>query len=159
MSLRRLGRDMNHDPGDGDHDAGGCADAPLHEALDDLEHMLEPGGIPVAGQAATPADRAALPASRLRETTASEVPPEETLEAPHRPASPVGPVGTEAWDTALYRMSAERLASELEIIMNARLESALVRLGEDLRRDLRNHIEIVLPEIVATLADDDLPPR
>ena len=78
---------MNHDPGDGDKDAGGRADAPLHEALDDLEHMIVPGGIPVAGPAAAVADRAALPASRLRETSASEVPPEETFDASPRPAA------------------------------------------------------------------------
>ena len=149
---------MNHNPGDGESDAGGD-DAPLHEALDDLEHMLRPGGIPATGRSVAPAGRVPHDASHAPESAAFTSPAQEMPGAPLRPAGSDDTTSVEAWDPAPYRMAADRLASEVEIIMNARLEAALARLGEDLRRDLRNHIEIVLPEIVSTLADDDIPPR
>ena len=149
---------MNHHPGDGDSDTGG-GDAPLHEALDDLEHMLGPGGIPATGRSVATAGRVPHDASHAPESTGFNSPEEEIPGASLRPADAAGATGVEAWDPARYRLAAERLASEVEIIMNARLEAALARLGEELRRDLRNHIEIVLPEIVSTLADDDIPPR
>ena len=155
----RLERGMNPNPGGGDNDADGGGDAPLHEALDDLEHMIGPGGIPVAGRSVASAGRVPHDASQAPETAGFAPPTGETPGAPLRPAEPTDTTGVEAWDPALYRMAAERLASEVEIIVNARLEAALARLGEDLRRELRNHIEIVLPEIVSTLADDDIPPR
>ena len=117
---------MNHHSGDGDHSEGkGGADAPLHEALDNLENMLGPHG------ATTPDSKDA----------------------------PVGGAEEESWDSTLYRATAQRLASELEIIMNARLEAALARVGEEIRREVRNHIEIVLPEIVSALAAAETPPR
>jgi hypothetical protein len=116
---------MNQNSGDDERSEGkGGADAPLHEALDDLENMLGPHG------ATTPDSKDA----------------------------PVGGA-EEDWDSALYRATAQRLASELEIIMNARLEAALARVGEEIRREVRNHIEIVLPEIVSALAAAETPPR
>ena len=150
---------MNQNPGGDDDDAAGGGDAPLHEALDDLEHMIGPGGIPVTGRSVAPAGRVPHDALQAPETAGFGPPMGESAGAPLRPAEPADTTGAEGWDPTLYRMAAERLASELEIIMNARLEAALARLGEDLRRELQNHIEIVLPEIVSTLADDDIPPR
>ena len=117
---------MNQNSGDDDRNEGkGGADAPLHEALDNLENMLGPRG------ATTPDSKDA----------------------------PAGGAEEESWDSALYRATAQRLASELEIIMNARLEAALARVGEEIRREVRNHIEIVLPEIVSALAAAETPPR
>ena len=149
---------MNQNPGGGESESGG-GDAPLHEALDDLEHMLGPGGIPATGSGTAPAGRAPHDASHAPAPAAFTSPASETAGVSLRPAEPAGTTGIDAWDPVRYRLAAERLASEVEIIMNARLEAALTSLGEDLRRDLRNHIEIVLPEIVSTLADDDIPPR
>ena len=145
---------MNPGPSGDERDTGDAADAPLHEALDDLEHMLGPGGIPAAGSKAAPAGRETHGVSHAQGATEPESAAQETLHL----ALPAGTEGSESWDPALYRMAAQRLASELEIIMNARLEAALARLGEDLRRELQNHIEIVLPEIVSNLAADDIPP-
>ena len=150
---------MNQNPGGGESEPGG-GDAPLHEALDDLEHMLGPGGIPATGSGTVPAGRGApYDASHAPESADFTSPARRTPGASFRPVEPAGTTGIEAWDPARYRTAAERLASEVEIIMNARLEAALTSLGEDLRRELRNHIEIVLPEIVSTLAEDDIPPR
>ena len=49
----------------------------------------------------------------------------------------------------------ERLASEIEVIMVARLENALREASEEIRRQVRNHIEIVLPEILDELAREE----
>ena len=148
---------MNQNPG-GESEPGG-GDAPLHEALDDLEHMLGPGGIPATGSGTAPDARVPHDASHAPESAAFTSPAREAPGASLRPVELAGTTGIETWDSARYRAAADRLASEVEIIMNARLEAALTSLGEDLRRELRNHIEIVLPEIVSTLADDDIPPR
>ncbi len=143
---------MMPDPGDEKRDEDGAADAPLHEALDDLESMLGPGGIPA------PAGRIAHRDPEQEESAGFGARPEEASGLAPRPAAPFGAAGVEAREAELYRLAALRLASELEIIMNARLESTLERLGEELRRDLENHIEIVLPEIVSALSDAGLPP-
>ena len=147
---------MNRKPDGGDGDAGGGA--PLHEALDDLEHMIGPGGLPAPGPTLALAGGAEPAASPPGGATGHASLPEETRPGAGAPEGFGGRAGSESWDPALYRATAKRLASELEIIMNARLEAALAQLGEELRRDLQNHIEIVLPEIVSTLADDDTPP-
>ncbi len=152
---------MTHPPGDGGKDTGEAGDAPLHEALDDLEHMLGPGSVPAPGTSTPPTARATHDASRDPDAAGISSPPPAKREAPPRPGEPDEASGIDTWDPGLYRMAAERLASEVEIIMNTRLQATLADLGEDLRRDIRNHIEIVLPEIVATLADadGDIPPR
>ena len=141
---------MSRNPGGDDQNAGGGDDAPLHEALDDLEHMLGPGGLPETGRRSESGDS---------ETAGFASPARARPAAPLGAAEAAGTTGMEAWDAALHRMAAERLSSELEIIVNARLEAALARLCEELRRELQNHIEIVLPEIVSSLAADDIPPR
>lgn len=150
---------MNQNPGGGGESEAGGGDAPLHEALDDLEHILGPEGIPATGRSVAPAARMPHDALHAPESGDFTSPADEIPRVSLRPAELAGASGVEAWDPAPYRMAAERLASEVEIIVNARLEAALASLGEDLRRELRNHIEIVLPEIVSTLADDDIPPR
>ena len=151
---------MSRNPDGDDQDAGSGTDVPLNEALDDLEDILGPRGKSTSGRNVAPDDRGSHPASRPEGPADGEAPADATLGgAPHARAEHARDALDGTWDRALYRMTAERLASELEIIMNARLEAALAHVGEDLRRELRNHIEIVLPEIVSTLADDDLPPR
>ena len=150
---------MNQGPDSEKRDDGNAADAPLHEALDDLESMLGPGGRPAAGPRETPPGRAPYAASRAGEAAAPDAMPGMTPPLAGTPAVPLGAAEPGPPDPELYRLTARRLSSELEIIVNARLEAALERLGEELRRELRNHIEIVLPEIVSTLAAADPPTR
>jgi hypothetical protein len=45
----------------------------------------------------------------------------------------------------------ERLASEIEIIMQDRIEAALRKAHEEIRVQVRNHLDITLPEIVEEL--------
>ena len=151
---------MNQSPGDdarSEDDSG--ADAPLHEALDDLENMLGPHGIPSPGsknERHGVASRAGTESGRSP-TLAAGV--ESGLRAALAPGETAAQGVAEAWDPTLYRLTAQRLASELEIIMNARLEAALALVGEEIRREVQNHIEIVLPEIVSSLAAAETPPR
>ena len=142
------------------HDERAAADAPLHEALDDLESMLRPGTtISALGYRQ-------IPARRMRFADLDpEMPAEpafdlgESPPAAHTSPAAPDPAGDESPEEEFYRLVAARLASELEIIVNARLEAALERLGEELRHELQNHIEIVLPEIVSALAGDRSPSR
>ena len=142
--------------GDGRGEGKGDADAPLHEALDDLENMIGPRGAATPGSKDTPPGIAPRTGAESDPAYESGVPAKSALGVPLAPA---GGAEEENRDAALYRATAQRLASELEIIMNARLEAALARVGEEIRREVRNHIEIVLPEIVSALAASETPPR
>lgn len=53
----------------------------------------------------------------------------------------------------------ERIASELEIIIDTRMEAAMARLTAETRRAVREHLDIVLPEILADVAGVVRPPR
>jgi hypothetical protein len=43
---------------------------------------------------------------------------------------------------------AERLANEIEVIVQARVEAAVREAAEDIHEQVRNHLEIMLPEII-----------
>lgn|GEM_PF-1969665 len=66
------------------------------------------------------------------------------------PADLQGPESTESEidEDTLRRRLAERLASEVEVMVQARLEAALVEVCDDIREQVRNHLDIILPEIV-----------
>ena len=49
------------------------------------------------------------------------------------------------------RRLAERLANEIEVIVQARIETAVHEAGEDIREQVRNHLEIMLPELIEDL--------
>ena len=146
---------MKRNPGGREHDDGSGADAPLHDALDDLETMLGQGGAPDAGPRSAPPGGALCPAALIDEAQGPGAAPPAAVS----PAASDAMAEPQWQDPELYGQVAQRLASELEIIMNARLESALQGIGEDIRREVRNHIEIVLPEIVSDLALAAAPPR
>ena len=54
-------------------------------------------------------------------------------------------------EPALRKRLAERLASEIEIITQDRIEAALETAREEIRVQVRNHLDIMLPEIVEEL--------
>ena len=45
----------------------------------------------------------------------------------------------------------ERLANEIEVIVQARVEAAVRKAAEDIREQVRDHLEIMLPEIIEEL--------
>jgi hypothetical protein len=49
------------------------------------------------------------------------------------------------------RKLSERLANEIEVIVQARIETAVQEAAEDIREQVRNHLEIMLPEIIEEL--------
>ncbi len=53
--------------------------------------------------------------------------------------------------TEAYRKLAERLANEIEVIVQARIETAVQEAAEDIREQVRNHLEIMLPELIEDL--------
>jgi hypothetical protein len=58
---------------------------------------------------------------------------------------------SEADDDEAYRKLAERLANEIEVIVQARVEEAVQVASNDIREQVRNHLEIMLPEIIEEL--------
>lgn len=54
-------------------------------------------------------------------------------------------------DDEACRKLAERLANEIEVIVQARVEAAVHEAAVDIREQVRNHLEIMLPEIIEEL--------
>jgi hypothetical protein len=57
----------------------------------------------------------------------------------------------DAADDEAYLKLAERLANEIEVIVQARVEDAVSQAATDIREQVRNHLEIMLPEIIEEL--------
>ena len=57
----------------------------------------------------------------------------------------------DAADDEAYSKLAERLANEIEVIVQARVEDAVSQAATDIREQVRNHLEIMLPEIIEEL--------
>ena len=134
-------------------------DASLNEALDDLETMLERRGGPAsAGDSSSspPADPVPAGAEQYTIPLLDDVVVPGDVRSFGEPRAERWP-GTE--DPQLSQQVAERLASEIEVIMNTRLEQVLAAASEDIRGQIRNHIEIVLPEILEELALERRRPR
>lgn len=51
----------------------------------------------------------------------------------------------------MCRKLSERLANEIEVLVQARIETAVQEAAEDIREQVRNHLEIMLPEIIEEL--------
>lgn len=119
----------------------------LHEALNDLEQMLErhegphgerrpavpddedePDRIPLLDEVVIPGT--AVPAARQPGTARGEQ---------------TDPIDDEP---ALRRRLATRLASEIEVIVQDRMEAAVEAASAQITQQVRNHIDIMLPEIV-----------
>ena len=54
-------------------------------------------------------------------------------------------------DGEACRKLAERLANEIEVIVQARVEAAVLEATEDIREQVRTHLEIMLPELIEEL--------
>ena len=68
-----------------------------------------------------------------------------------QPASPYPEGEGEAEEEELCRRLTERLANEIEVLIQARIETAVQEAAGDLREQVRNHLEIMLPEILEEL--------
>lgn len=124
-----------------------AAEASLNEALSDLERILE-SQRDAAGAAdkttATPAgDQYNIPL--LNDVVRRG----ESANGGHSEAyeSPTAPPGSPEYEEAC-RLLVTRIANEIEVIVQSRIETALASATEEIRQQVRNHIEIMLPEIL-----------
>jgi hypothetical protein len=66
--------------------------------------------------------------------------------AGHEPRQPPKP-GSAEYEEAC-RLLVARIANEIEVIVQSRIEAALQSATDDIRQQVKNHIEIMLPEIL-----------
>ncbi len=151
-------------PVDDAHRSAGpsAAEESLSEALNGLEQILEhrkqppheapatdAGSEPQADQEPQPSpDDAQYTIPLLHDVV---VPGAELPEMPIPDQGPTEPPTPDVEETEAYRKLAERLANEIEVIVQARVEAAVQKAAMDIREQVRNHLEIMLPEIIEDL--------
>jgi len=132
-----------------------AAEESLSDALNGLERILE-------HRRATPH---AAKAPRAEQADAAPTDAQYTIPLLHDVVVPGGDaaggqmdvksasasVAAEVDDDEAYRKLAERLANEIEVIVQARVEEALQEASNDIREQVRKHLEIMLPELVEEL--------
>lgn len=135
--------------------APSAAEESLTDALNGLEQILEhrrrrrhaPRATDAGGADAAPGDaQHAIP--MLHDVV---VPGGDAATAPMAEQGRRAPLASGLEDDEAYRKLAERLANEIEIIVQARVEQALQEASKDIREKVRNHLEIMLPELVEEL--------
>jgi len=152
---------MNKDSPDkatgGSHQGAGpsAAEESLSEALNGLEQILEhrrpapPGLVESAPEQpkSGPADpQYTIPLLHDVVMPSGGEPDEQISDQPRgEPPEP----GAEAAEAC--RKLAERLANEIEVIVQARIETAVQEAAENIREQVRNHLEIMLPELIEDL--------
>ena len=125
------------------------AKASLNEALSDLEQILEKQ----------------RPSADFRKKQATETPTGQQYDIPllddvimpgrgvtdippagYEPPEPPKP-GSAEYEEAC-RLLVARIANEIEVIVQSRIEAALQSATDEIRQQVKNHIEIMLPEIL-----------
>ena len=141
-------------------------DGPLNDALDQLESMLDPGRgssaemDPVVEASPQPAGDEGYSIPLLEDVVVPGTAPEAATGEGTRTAGSSGDSRacddrvTTLDDLHCQRMVAERLASEIEVIVGARIEAAVQQASEEIRRQVMQHIQIMLPEILADLTPE-----
>jgi hypothetical protein len=131
-----------------------AAEESLSEALNGLEQILERRRR-TRREAQAPAGTEPPPAPTDRQYTIpllhDVVIPGDRLtgqSADHGHGEPLEPGVEEA---EACRKLVERLANEIEVIVQARVEAAVQEAAEDIREQVRRHLEIMLPEIIEEL--------
>ena len=132
-----------------------AAEESLSDALNGLEKILE------RRQRSRPA---AAPKPEPREPGAASADPQYTIPLLHDVVVPGGAnaaqgsadergmtIGDDIEDEESFRKLAERLANEIEVIVQARVEAAVGDAARDIREQVRNHLEIMPPETLEEL--------
>lgn len=131
------------------------ADAGLQQALNSLEEILEgkeraePEPVSETRQAAPPVTDDAQYTIPLLEDVVSRAPTASEPPAPTPP--PREPVGSIVADPECQSII-ERLSSEIEVIVQASVDEAMSRANEQIAERVRDHIDIILPEILDEIA-------
>ena len=150
-------KDSSKQTAGGIHQGAGpaAAEESLSEALDGLEQILEHRQR-VRPETGKPTGNAPQPAP---------TDPQYTIPLLHDVVVPGGdgpsgqiadygngePLEPGVEEAETCRKLVERLANEIEVIVQARVEAAVQEAAEDIREQVRNHLEIMLPEIIEEL--------
>ncbi len=130
--------------------------APVKASVSTDEDKAEQYTIPLLNDVVIPGIDIS-PRDALEAEAASHDPAPERLDHGAMMAQLTGPAaGTAAGEfvepeldeAAQRRRLADRLASEVEVIVQARLEIAIKSACDEIRAQVRNHLDITLPEIV-----------
>ena len=165
---------MDKDPSNSTkRQASTSAEASLNAALSDLEQMLEqrqqPSGARRAAKPKETARSRGSPESRRGDDAQYTIPLLHDVVVPGADASAIKPSmdrhastpraneahpddenDEDELDEACLKVL-ERLSNEIEVIVQARIEAAVQDAAGRIRVDVRNHLEIVLPEIIDEL--------
>jgi hypothetical protein len=124
-----------------------AAEESLNEALNDLEKILQQQE-DASAAADEPTSTAAGQQYDIPLLNDVIVPEDGAVEAPAEPYEPpTAPPGSPEYDEA-SRLLVARIASEIEVIVQSCIEAALENATVEIRRQVKNHIEIMLPEIL-----------
>ena len=137
-------------PASGAHAPAGARRDTLGNALDDLESMLDrhrsSDGVPDPDLADAEGEDAAEDDGQYHIPLLNDV----VLPPPSAPAGGKRLPLDDDYDEAVERMT-ERLASEIDVIVQSAVEEAVDLLRRDVAERLREHVEITLPEILEEL--------
>jgi hypothetical protein len=133
-----------------------AAEESLNQALNDLEKILD---LQKDASAATD-DPTPTPAGQQYDIPLLNdviVPEDGEMGAPAGPYEPpTAPPGSPEYDDA-SRLLVARIASEIEVIVQSRIEAALEKATVEIRQQVKNHIEIILPEILEEIIQNQEP--
>jgi len=131
-----------------------AAEESLNEALDDLERILEQQKDAPEPEADETTPTAAGEQYDIPLLNDVIMPEDDAIEAPAEAYDPpTAPPGSPEYDEA-SRLLAVRIASEIEVIVQSRIEAALEKATVEIRQQVKNHIEIMLPEILDEIIRD-----
>ncbi len=151
---------MDKDPskrtdGDARQSAGpGAAEESLSEALNGLEKILEHRRRPPRETHERTDSEPQRPPADPQYTIPllhDVVLPGDGLTGPDADRGHGEPLEPDMEEAAACRKLVERLANEIEVIVQARVEAAVQEATEDIREQVRKHLEIMLPEIIEEL--------
>lgn len=121
----------------------------LSEALNDLERILEkqkPSGERGARAASKTAPGQQYDIPLLNDVVAAGNGVADAPPTGYTPPAAPRP-GSAEYEEAC-RLLVARIANEIEVIVQSRIEAALQSATDEIRQQVRNHIEIMLPEIL-----------
>jgi hypothetical protein len=132
-----------------------AAKASLNEALNDLEQILEKRKPPATSGKKRVAE---TPARRQYDIPLLDEMIRPGRVVADRPAAgnqaPAPPVPGSAEYEEACRLLVARIANEIEVIVQSRIEAALQSATDEIRRQVKNHIEIMLPEILDEITQE-----